>query len=818
MRWLSDIGIQLGHGAVCRPRRALLIGVLVVVVALLAATRLTPTSPQGLLARHGSAVASATVAQEGAFGGEPVLVDLKADVAQTILSPKTLPRLLVLETNLQHVAGVRSVIGPGTFVARSVQQMSKVVQQELGPVAETADKAARSAVAHAAASGRFSQAELEQIGEQTRLKVLGPLGRQYQDLFVRLGSIGLPSLTNQSFVDQLVLGASPTPKPRFAWLFPDGRHALIVIRTRQGLSDAAVTNVGRQARRLVAEAKLTGVQASVAGAPLVVAQATSTVADELLRLMPVVLVAMALALLLGLGLRNRALHLLLPAGAAVALTAGASWPLGLGFTAATLAALPVVLGLAIDYAVQLQARYWTERAAGLEPDAAARAALARVGPTLVLAGTVMAAGFLVLLFSPVPLVGRLGVTLAVGVIASLACLFALAAPLLVVFDRRGGSRVPELPTPRPPRSSRLRFWVAAVVLGVTVAGLVISSGTPVQSDLRRLADKNMPELVRLEQLQKELGTGGQIRVAITGDAVVSPQGLRWMGDAQAKILALGKGLKPGPNLASIISTNGQGIPAAAAIPRILKLIPADFIDGILTKDRRRAEMSFGIPLGSAREQARLIARIQHILDSSPRGTTAHVAGLQALSASSVDGLQGERPWLVLACGLIIFLLLLGVRRDARRAAIPLVPALFAAAATAVLVELLGVELSPLSAGLDPLVLAVGVEFGLLLEARYREQRETGQAPEAAAQRALELLGTPLAVAAGTVALGFLVLAFSRLPVLQQFGLVAALELTLSVLAAMALVPALCVAADRSREARSLTRIVPVDRPVREHVA
>jgi predicted RND superfamily exporter protein len=88
-----------------------------------------------------------------------------------------------------------------------------------------------------------------------------------------------------------------------------------------------------------------------------------------------------------------------------------------------------------------------------------------------------------------------------------------------------------------------------------------------------------------------------------------------------------------------------------------------------------------------------------------------------------------------------------------------------------------------------------VEFGLLLEARYREERAAGRSPERAARLAAERLGAPVSVAAGTVALGFGVLALSQLTVLRQFGALAALELVLCVAASIVLVPALSAAAE-----------------------
>jgi predicted RND superfamily exporter protein len=211
-------------------------------------------------------------------------------------------------------------------------------------------------------------------------------------------------------------------------------------------------------------------------------------------------------------------------------------------------------------------------------------------------------------------------------------------------------------------------------------------------------------------------------------------------------------------------------------------------------------VSFGIPLLPADEQARLIDRVKPLLADAPDGVRAQPAGLVALAASSVEGLEGGRPWLLLAAALVVFLMLLAARRRLDRAIIPLVPALLAAGTCALLIAVTGARLSPLSAALEPLVLAVGVEFGLLLEARYRDARRGASSPSQAAREATETVGAPVAVAAATVALGFAVLGASRLDVLEQFGLLAAVELALCALAAILIVPGLSAALDRRRAA------------------
>jgi predicted RND superfamily exporter protein len=792
------MGTRILQAVVDRPRRVLAAAVLLTVAGAFAAGQLEPSAPPSLLAERGSAVATATRSAERTFGAEPIVVVARGELTNT-LAAANLTALLDLERRVARLRGVQAVFGPGTFVSQTVEQINRVLARELGPPAERADRAATRAAARARRAGA-GPASAQQTGERARLRALGPLREQYQQLFVRFGYLGLPSLANRTFVQALVLGAGAAPKQRFAWLFPDRTHALVLVRLRDGLSDGEVRAVGAGVERLTAAAGLTGVQTQVAGAPLVAAGITDELSSELLRLAPVVIVAMVLALLLALGRRRRPLPLLIPAFGAVLLTGALSWPLGLGLTPATVAALPVILGLGVDYAVQLQSRFWNERAAGADPAAAALAAARVLGPILLLAGGAMAAGFLALTLSSVPLVDRLGETLAIGVGCCLLTVLLFGPPLLVATDREG-ALPPRLALPQIALSARVRTVVLVAVAACAVAGLAVSGSTGVESDLKKLAPSGMEQLQRIEALERDLGTSGQLRVAIRARDVTDPAVLVWMNRLDSRVLALDRRLRPGPNLAAILTTGGGGtIPDRAGVQRLLRVVPKYFVSAVLSDDRKLAELSFGIPLLPADEQARLIDRVKPLLADAPAGVRAEPAGLVALAASSVQGLEGGRPWLLLAAALVVFLILLAARRRVDRAIIPLVPALLAAGTCALLIAATGARLSPLSAALEPLVLAVGVEFGLLLEARYREARRGGVTASEAARTATETVGAPVAVAAATVALGFAVLVVSRLSVLEQFGLLAAVELMLCALAAILIVPGLAAALDRRREA------------------
>ncbi len=623
---------------------------------------------------------------------------------------------------------------------------------------------------------------------------------------VRLGSVGLPSLTNQSYVNGVVFGTGVEPKQRFRWLFPDAEHALIIVRPEPGLGESATLALGRRVESLAKAAKFDGVRTSVGGFPLLAAALERETRSEILRLGPIAVAAMLILLLLTLRRRRgRFVPLALALGGTL-LAAGLSWPLGLGLSVSTVAALPVVLGLALDFAVQLQARFWHERHAGLAPEAAALRARAEVGPTLVLAAGAMSIGFLVLVATSVPLLDRLGAFLALGTVTSVALVLLVGPALLVQLDR--GLVAPlALPERTLLSGFHVQPAVFALLAGLALGGLALSGGTRLETDLQTLAPAGLAELKGVEDLQRDLGTSGQVRVAVRAADVTDPAVVTWMGQVRDRALQADPRLAPGSNLADLVLAGG----ASAAIDReavdgVLRLLPRYFTDAIISRDRKVAELSFGIPLVSVAEQGRIVDGIRAATADAPSGTSVTATGLVTAAAASTDALESTRPGLLLLAAALIAGVLFAVWRDLRRVAIVLAPALLAAGLVALVLLVTGLRLSPLGAALEPLVLAVGLEFGMLLDMRYRQARRDGLSPERARAESTREIVPAVLLSASTVAVGFGVLVASRLPLLSQLGWLVALELVLSVVVAIAVVPALAERLDRGTNGASHTHV------------
>jgi hydrophobe/amphiphile efflux-3 (HAE3) family protein len=873
----------LVRGAARRPGRVLaVVALLAVVGAALALLRLEPSASTDTLVGSGSEAYQATETYRERFGDHSIAILVRgakpASLPDIVLT-KNLGRLLGLEgclsgngnpgaalagtpcERLNKTKPVQVVYGPGTFINSAVAEIQEQLRARYQDALAQGNSAALAARKIARAQGR-SPAEARRLGAQARELKQAEFLRDLLQYNVKYGldMRATPYLNNPDFVAPLVFDASKgaaTPKARFAYLFPNDRSAAIQVRLKPDLSEderAEAIAAVREAVRMPQWKLEAGVTYTVTGAPLVVEDLTDALSASILRLLAIALVVMAAVLAVVFRSRLR----LVPLGVALGATAvlfGLMALLGLELTMASIAVLPVLLGLGVDYAIQYQARVEEEEIDGDTAGAAARATRLAV-PTIATAMAATAVGFGLLLLSPVPMVRGFGALLIVGVV--LAFLFALTAgtAALVVTGRRrdstsrfaasargaadlvdaGVERVSGwLPTGR---FGRLRERVLqgalarpgrVLLIGLALAltGWVVDSQSKVESDIAELVPQDLPALRDLRVLQETTDVSGEIDVVIEGDDITRPEVVDWMRDYQSALLARfdyspenGCGvaqLCPALSLPDLFRTDAASS-SQERIRSLLDAVPPYFSQAVISADRRTANLAFGIKLMPLDEQKQVIDEMRERLDP-PDGITARVAGLPVLAADANAALAS--PWRrlgTLAGGLLAVLLVLWVvgRRARSRglpAWVPVVPIALATGWSALVIFALRVPLNPMSATLGALVIAISTEFSVLLSARYRQERDAGYGVEEALRRTYRSTGAAVLASGATAIAGFAVLALSDIAMLRDFGIVTVVDLSVSLLGVLAVLPAVLVLAER-RAARGSP---PAPAPEREPV-
>ena len=102
----------------------------------------------------------------------------------------------------------------------------------------------------------------------------------------------------------------------------------------------------------------------------------------------------------------------------------------------------------------------------------------------------------------------------------------------------------------------------------------------------------------------------------------------------------------------------------------------------------------------------------------------------------------------------------------------------------------------MSATLGALVIAVATEFSVILAARYHEERGSGRSVGEALRSTYSRTGVAVLASAVTSIAGFGVLAFSRITMLRDFGIVTVVDLTVALAGVMVVLPAALVWAEQ----------------------
>ncbi|GGL60878.1 efflux RND transporter permease subunit [Halocalculus aciditolerans] len=192
---------------------------------------------------------------------------------------------------------------------------------------------------------------------------------------------------------------------------------------------------------------------------------------------------------------------------------------------------------------------------------------------------------------------------------------------------------------------------------------------------------------------------------------------------------------------------------------------------------------------------------QHVVDSVGGDITVFGAGILSQDFSNViaDSLLIVVP----AAALLIVAFLVYSYRDPFDLLLGIVSLVMAVIWTFGFMGLAGIAFSQMLIAVPPLLLAVGIDFGIHAVNRYREERVDGHGVVESMETTTDQLLVAFFIVTGTTVLGFLSNLTSSLGPIKDFGLVAAIGITFTLLVFGIFLPAGKVFIDTFREERDI---------------
>ena len=513
--------------------------------------------------------------------------------------------------------------------------------------------------------------------------------------------------------------------------------------------------------------------------------------------------------------------------------------------------IPILLvGLGVDYAIHLTARYREELGEGRDVAGATGRAISTVGVALILATLTTAVGFLTNVFNPVPALADFGILSAVGILSAFVLMLTFVPAVRLLLDRRAerAGRLPsealaagatERALPRlMARTAVLAehapiptLLIALVLGGVGYFGLTQLS---TEFSFTDFLPEDSPAVSTFNTLSEEFGGGfgESTAVLIEGGDVATPEAYNamfeaWQNLADTENVSAFGGFASAQSPVSVVATLLQPTEGSGGQPASPEFAQLAFSKGLLEDLSVTADADVNAIFAAALDADP--DQMGQVLSGSAGNfgaaqfniqTSAGEAGAVALQADLVDDFApvSETGLEVIATSqeiissviiqslsdsqvrslfitLVAAMLLLVVNFwfESRRpllGVITILPVALVVLWTFGMMAATGIPFNPVTATLSALAIGIGVPFTIHVTHRFQEDRIRFDDPVEAMRSTARHTGGALAGSAFTTMAGFGVLMTSSLKPFAQMGQVTVYAIGFALVASVLVLPSM----------------------------
>ncbi len=347
----------------------------------------------------------------------------------------------------------------------------------------------------------------------------------------------------------------------------------------------------------------------------------------------------------------------------------------------------------------------------------------------------------------------------------------------------------------------------AVIVIFAVAFLIIGSCIKfmqVAPDNDKVLPKQHPYNQTISIANNNFGGTKFLSVMFEGD-IQDPAVLKRIDNYETELKKLPE-IGSVTSLASVIrimskALNDKGSPEYNAIPDTRDAIaqylllytmsgdPEDF-ENITNFDYTKALLNIQFQASDMKTLNSVIDKINQLRANDPTKTT--LGGYSLTDKEMSDSTNKGQIYSLVFALVAIFLLLVWIFRSTTAGLLGIIPLIFAVACTFGLMGIMGIELNIVTALLSSISIGVGVDYTIHIFWRLKLEFEQKKTYKTAIMQALKVTGRGIVINAFSVMLGFAVLLFSAFPYLKMFAILIILSLSLCLICALVLIPAICI--------------------------
>ncbi|HKH25152.1 MAG TPA: MMPL family transporter, partial [Acidimicrobiales bacterium] len=521
------------------------IGLAITLVLGLGATKLDFATGQDSYLNKDEQVYKDNVAYQDLFGGQAMLTLFTMEGGRDVVdlfTPENIEHMQQVDEQLHAVDGVEAVVTPLT----ALQFTQNLAVSDSGdPTQSVAGQALLGA------REREPDPAAQEVRAADALTTLQRLNAVPEDQ---------RTFENPEWVRFLLFDNRGEIRKSLRPFFTDETHAQLVTRLVGNASLEDEGTASEQVQDIALAEPFDGAEVTSTGAPVLLKDLNDYLRGGMLTLGAIAAGIMVVILLLLFGVRWRLLPL-------AVILIGLVWAFGLAgylgipLSVVTIAGLPVMLGVGIDYAIQMHSRIEEE----VVIDRAAhpiQEASVNLGPALLVVTFDAVFAFLALRFARVPMIRDFGLLLAVGI--AVICIASIVVPLAALgireyrsptqgkdFSRGNLARLVvwlgSLPT-------RLALPIAVASAAVFAGGIIVEDDLTIQSDPEQWVNQDSQVIHDIDTVKTETGSSAELGIFVESDDLFSDETAAFVTDfANEQLAALPDDLLTASSLVTTVS-------------------------------------------------------------------------------------------------------------------------------------------------------------------------------------------------------------------------------------------------------------------------
>ncbi len=602
-------------------------------------------------------------------------------------------------------------------------------------------------------------------------------------------------VSTQDELNQILYGDNSTLNSMFNDVVINEHQIMMVVKFDGNLTDERKDELSTRISSVFDDVEIKGASVIVSGKSVLDLSLKSEMQSSMMMMVGLAVAIMFVVLGIIFKVKWRMLSLGVIFVSVLATLGFMGW-VSIPITMVSMAVFPILIGLGIDYSIQFHNRFEEEN--DIEKTAK------YIGKAVFIAVIATMLGFISLFASPVPMIQDFGKMLTIGVFVSfLGSLFILLPILRAAqfVQTNGKSKKVSLKDTSNSWFHRMlakvarltikfRYLILVVFALLAGYGLSVDSLIKVETNIETFMPQDLDALDDIQTIRGVIESTDQIVVYFEDDNVLSEENYGYIKEKATLIK------NKYSDKITDVKTLENIVLSSNPTSELSLTQQLDFINDL---DEAQTKMF----VSEKKSEAIMILQIKALSTDSLKGLIddlniefddsnmkVSLTGKSMLDVEMVSGLTDGRINMTLIGLGLVFLALLLLYRHLIKAIIPIIPVSMIIGISSAVMYVLNIDWTPITATLGALVLGMGTEMTVMMMERYLEDRTKGMEKLEAIQQAVAKIGKAILASGLTTIGGFSVLIFSSFVILQDFGFMTMVNISLALISTFVVLPPL----------------------------